>query len=185
MAQHNWNPMWLPGSGVAFELRRAKASFFTKVLEKEKKRKKQARDDADQETDDEAEQEAEQRQRKRRKTRSGDQTATEGESHDPYDFSDTEEEMPEVQARTPKSPDPSQTGETKTKLDESRLKEFKAALLDVFRSTHAQSVALKTLMKSINQDRPQPFSSSEVKAALEQMQDDNQIMMSDDIIFLI
>ncbi|KAL8173083.1 UNVERIFIED_CONTAM: MCM DNA helicase complex subunit [Gekko kuhli] len=170
-------------AGAALDL--VQFAYFKKVLEKEKKRKKQARDDADQETDDEAEQEAEQRQRKRRKTRSGDQTATEGESHDPYDFSDTEEEMPEVQARTPKSPDPSQTGETQTKLAESRLKEFKAALLDVFRSTHAQSVALKTLMKSINQDRPQPFLSSEVKAALEQMQDDNQIMMSDDIIFLI
>lgn len=30
----------------------------------------------------------------RRKTRSSDQAAVEGESHDPYDFSDTEEEMP-------------------------------------------------------------------------------------------
>lgn len=40
-------------------------------------------------------------------------------------------------------------------------------------------------MESINQDNPNPFSSTEVKLALEQMQDDNQIMMSDDIIFLI
>ncbi|XP_054833867.1 DNA replication licensing factor MCM3 isoform X1 [Eublepharis macularius] len=160
-------------------------AYFKKVLEKEKKRKKQARDDTDQETDDEAEQETETRQKKRRKTRSGDQKAAEGESHDPYDFSDTEEEMPEVQARTPKSPDPSSTGETKTKLAESRLKEFKAALLEVFKSTHAQSVGLKNVMKSINQDNPKPFSSSEVKVALDQMQDDNQIMMSDDIIFLI
>ncbi|XP_060119527.1 DNA replication licensing factor MCM3-like [Heteronotia binoei] len=161
-------------------------AYFKKVLEKEKKRKKQTNDDTDQETDDEAEQEIEQSQKKRRKTRSSDQTATEGESHDPYDFSDTEEKMPEVQARTPKSPDPPQTGEAKTKLAEPRLKEFKAALLEVFRSAHAQSVGLKT-----PDDVPQPgqarspFSSSEVKMALEQMQDDNQIMVSDDIIFLI
>lgn len=31
----------------------------------------------------------------RRKTRSGDQEPVEGETYDPYDFSDTEEEMPE------------------------------------------------------------------------------------------
>ncbi|XP_077172081.1 DNA replication licensing factor MCM3 [Paroedura picta] len=160
-------------------------AYFKKVLEKEKKRKKQARDDTDQETDEEAEQEPEQRQKRRRKTRSSDETGREGESYDPYDFSDTEEEMPEVQARTPKSPGPVPSGETKTKLDESRLKEFKGALLEVFCSTHAQSVGLKTVMKSINQDRPKPFLASEVKVALEQMQDDNQIMMSDDIIFLI
>uniref|UniRef100_A0ACB8GEU1 MCM DNA helicase complex subunit n=1 Tax=Sphaerodactylus townsendi TaxID=933632 RepID=A0ACB8GEU1_9SAUR len=153
-------------------------AYFKKVLEKEKKRKKQSRDEAEQETDEEEERETERKQKKRRK-------ATGGERPDPYDFSDTEEEMPEVQARTPKSPDPPGTGETKTKLAESRLKEFKAALLEVFRSTHAQSVGLENVMKSINQDRPTPFLSSEVKAALEQMQDDNQIMMSDDIIFLI
>lgn len=66
-----------------------------------------------------------------------------------------------------------------------RLKAFKAALLEVFRAAHTQSVGLKRLMESINQDNPNPFSSTEVKLALEQMQDDNQIMMSDDIIFLI
>lgn len=66
-----------------------------------------------------------------------------------------------------------------------RLKAFKAALLEVFKASHAQSVGLKALMKSINQDNPEPFSSTEVKVALGRMQDDNQIMLSDDIVFLI
>uniref|UniRef100_A0A8D0GGT9 DNA replication licensing factor MCM3 n=1 Tax=Sphenodon punctatus TaxID=8508 RepID=A0A8D0GGT9_SPHPU len=66
-----------------------------------------------------------------------------------------------------------------------RLKEFRSGLLEVFKAAHAQSVGLKSLMESINRDNPNPFSSAEVKVALEQMQDDNQIMMSDDIIFLI
>lgn len=163
-------------------------AYFKKVLEKEKKRKKQAEDDTDHETDGETAQESERRQKRRRKTRSGDQEPVEGETYDPYDFSDTEEEMPEVQAHTPKAAESGgtgETGETKSKLDESRLKAFKAALLEVFRAAHAQSVGLKRLMESINQDNPNPFSSTEVKLALEQMQDDNQIMMSDDIIFLI
>lgn len=67
----------------------------------------------------------------------------------------------------------------------SRLKAFKAALLEVFKASHAQSVGLKAVMESINRDNPEPFSVAEVKVALAHMQDDNQIMVSDDIVFLI
>ncbi|XP_062972031.1 DNA replication licensing factor MCM3 [Elgaria multicarinata webbii] len=168
---------------VALEL--VQFAYFKKVLEKEKKRKKQDEDDTDFETDGEVAQESEERLKKRRKTRSSDQEPKEGEAYDPYDFSDTEQEMPEVQAHTPKSPEPSGTAEAKSKLAESRLKAFKAALLEAFRAAHAQSVGLKSLMESINRDNPSPFSTAEVKVALEKMQDDNQIMVSDDIIFLI
>lgn len=66
-----------------------------------------------------------------------------------------------------------------------RLKAFKAHLLEVFKASHAQSVGLKNMMESINRDNPEPFSQDEVKVALTHMQDDNQIMVSDDIIFLI
>ncbi|XP_061478298.1 DNA replication licensing factor MCM3 isoform X2 [Rhineura floridana] len=160
-------------------------AYFKKVLEKERKRKKQAEDGSDLETDGEVAQQGGKKEKKRRKTRSNDQEPMEEETYDPYDFSDAEEEMPGVQAHTPKTPEPSGAGETQSKLTETRLKAFKAALLEVFRAGHAQSVGLKSLMEAINQDNPNPFSSAEVKVALEQMQDDNQIMMSDDIIFLI
>ncbi|XP_039182275.1 DNA replication licensing factor MCM3 [Crotalus tigris] len=160
-------------------------AYFKKVLEKEKKRKKQTEEDPEEETDGEMSQEREKRQKKRKKTDSSEQSPTEGETHDPYDFSDTEAEMPEIQAHPSKIPEASSTDEITSKLSESRLKTFKAALLEVFRVAHAQSVNLKSVLESINQDNPTPFSSAEVKAALEQMQEDNQIMMSDDIIFLI
>ncbi|XP_026538320.1 DNA replication licensing factor MCM3 [Notechis scutatus] len=160
-------------------------AYFKKVLEKEKKRKKQTEEDPEEETDGEMSQEREERQKKRRKTDSSKQSPAEGETHDPYDFSDTEAEMPAIQAHPSKIPEASSTDEITLKLSESRLKTFKAALLEVFRVAHAQSVNLKSLLESINRDNPTPFSSAEVKAALEQMQEDNQIMMSDDIIFLI
>uniref|UniRef100_A0A2D4N6R1 Uncharacterized protein n=1 Tax=Micrurus spixii TaxID=129469 RepID=A0A2D4N6R1_9SAUR len=160
-------------------------AYFKKVLEKEKKRKKQAEEDPEEETDGEMSQEREEKQKKRRKTDSSGQSPTEGETYDPYDFSDTEAEMPAIQAHPSKIPEASSTDEITSKLSESRLKTFKAALLEVFRVAHAQSVNLKSLLESINRDNPTPFSSAEVKAALEQMQEDNQIMMSDDIIFLI
>ncbi len=66
-----------------------------------------------------------------------------------------------------------------------RLKEFKTALLEVFRSSHAQSVGMIALIEGINKSCPSPFKDTEVRAALSRMQDDNQVMVADDIIFLI
>ena len=67
----------------------------------------------------------------------------------------------------------------------SRLKEFKSSLLEVFRTAHAQSVGMQSLMSSMNKDRQAPFTPDEVRAALARMQDDNQVMVANDIIFLI
>ncbi|NXF73748.1 MCM3 factor, partial [Sclerurus mexicanus] len=159
-------------------------AYFKKVLEKEKKRRKPVEEDSEteKEEDEESQPKEERRTRRRKKAR------TEGEegSYDPYDFSDAEEEMPQVQAHTPKTPEASAAGEgKKLELAEPRLKAFKAGLLEVFKASHAQSVGLKNVMESINRDNAEPFSLAEVKVALAHMQDENQIMVSDDIIFLI
>ncbi|XP_043917639.1 DNA replication licensing factor MCM3 [Protopterus annectens] len=174
-------------------------AYFKKVLEKEKKRR---RHEEDSETEGEetassqldgTQQDGEQT-RKKRRTRTTDgegkrrRPSKEGESYDPYDFSDAEEEMPEVQTpKTPESQDEPMetTGSKKSGLADERMKKFKSALLEAFKVAHAQSIGLKGLMESINKDNASPFSSSEVKAALDQMQDDNQVMVSDDIVFLI
>uniref|UniRef100_A0AAY4B617 DNA replication licensing factor MCM3 n=1 Tax=Denticeps clupeoides TaxID=299321 RepID=A0AAY4B617_9TELE len=74
---------------------------------------------------------------------------------------------------------------TETDVAESTLKEFKAVLLEVFRTSHAQSVGMNTVMEAMNKGTPTPFSTTEVRAALNRMQDDNQVMVTDDIIFLI
>ncbi|XP_020010405.1 DNA replication licensing factor MCM3 isoform X2 [Castor canadensis] len=170
-------------------------AYFKKVLEKEKKRKKRSEDESESEDDDNKSQEDHTQKRKRRKTRQSD--AKEGDSYDPYDFSDTEEEMPQV--HTPKTAESQETKEAqvessesqeaketqKVELSEPRLKSFKVALLDVFREAHAQSVGMNRLTESINQNKEDPFSSEEIQAALSRMQDDNQVMVSDGIIFLI
>ncbi|KAI1241320.1 hypothetical protein IHE44_0009799 [Lamprotornis superbus] len=140
-------------------------AYFKKVLEKEKKRRKPVEDDS--ETEKEEDQESQDKEERRTR-------------------SDAEEEMPQVQAHPPKTPEASEAGEgKKLELAEPRLKAFKAALLEVFKASHAQSVGLKNMMESINRDNPEPFSAAEVKVALAHMQDDNQVMVSDDIIFLI
>ncbi|KAK9956659.1 hypothetical protein ABG768_014378 [Culter alburnus] len=172
---------------VAVEL--VQFAYFKKVLEKERKRSRNGGQDAaseDEEEEDEA-QETPRPQRKRR--RQSERRPSQGsESYDPYDF-DTETDIPQIQspaaARQGEEPvdTPDQNGHTG--LSDDRLKEFKTALLEVFRSAHAQSVGMIALMESINKSCPSPFNETEVRAALARMQDDNQVMVADDIIFLI
>lgn len=70
-------------------------------------------------------------------------------------------------------------------LCSNRLKEFKSSLFAVFQSAHAQSVKMKTLMDDINKGRQTRFTEPDVRSALARMQDDNQVMVADDIVFLI
>nr|XP_046149111.1 DNA replication licensing factor MCM3 [Oncorhynchus gorbuscha] len=172
----------LEDSEVAVEL--VQFAYFKKVLEKEKKRGRK-----EQESDSEEEETTQRTPRSEKKrSRRGSQSS---EAYDPYDFAG-EKDIPEIQAGTPKPAEeepkdapvpPSQDGQTEVSAD--RLKEFKSSLLDVFRSAHAQSVGINSLMESVNKDRDVPFTLTEVRAALARMQDDNQIMLADDIIFLI
>ncbi|XP_075454704.1 DNA replication licensing factor MCM3 isoform X2 [Ascaphus truei] len=165
-------------------------AYFKKVLEKEKKRR---RKDADSDTEGEEERTQDReakRKRKKMRSKAGKESQKDGESHDPYDFSDTEDETPNVLTQTPKTPEhveePMETDSSKkTKLSSERLKTFKVALLDAFKSAHAQSIGMRTVMETINKNNETPFTQVEVKAALDHMQDANHIMVSDEIIFLI
>ncbi|XP_067901738.1 zygotic DNA replication licensing factor mcm3-like [Heterodontus francisci] len=183
----------LQDSEAATEL--VQFAYFKKVLEKEKKRRKE---ESDVETEEEEVSQEDGDSKKRRKTQAKDgegrkrrRELKEGEQYDPYDFSDAEGETPDILPRTPKTPDPEESMDTsdgatkKPGLSDQRFKEFKAALLDAFKTAHAQSLGMQTLMASINKDNGVPFSDVEVQTALDKMQEDNQIMVSDHIIFLI
>ncbi|KAM4772018.1 DNA replication licensing factor MCM3 [Rhinophrynus dorsalis] len=158
-------------------------AYFKKVLEKEKKRRR--RDDGSDTEGEEQSQTDGEAKRKRKKTRT-----TDGESHDPYEFSDTEDETPDVHSHAPKTPENGHTekgtdSSAQTGLSGERLKTFKSALLDAFKSAHAQSIAMQALMEAINKNNDSPFSQGEVKAALELMEEANHVMVSDNIVFLI
>lgn len=66
-----------------------------------------------------------------------------------------------------------------------RLKVFKAALLKAFKSTRSQSVAVSDLLSHVNQDQVDHFQPLEIQQLLDRMQDDNQVMVSEDVVFLI
>lgn len=173
-------------SEVAVEL--VQFAYFKKVLEKEKKRSRQQRDSESEEEEDEEVS----TQRSQRATRKRGGRGSQGsEAYSPYDFSE-DQDVPEIHAETtkpakvPRSEEPmdtSQSGDTELSAD--RLKEFKSSLFAVFQSAHAQSVKMAALMDDVNKERQKRFSEAEVRAALARMQDDNQVMVADDIIFLI
>uniref|UniRef100_A0A4W5KQ42 DNA replication licensing factor MCM3 n=1 Tax=Hucho hucho TaxID=62062 RepID=A0A4W5KQ42_9TELE len=101
-----------------------------------------------------------------------DVTDAEAES-DPYEFED--EEHGKARAHTP----PART----------RLKLFKAALMKAFQTTRSQSVAVTELLTLVNKTThgqdDHEFDEQEVEKLLGRMQDDNQVMMSEGVVFLI
>lgn len=62
-----------------------------------------------------------------------------------------------------------------------RLKTFRAKLFDLFKSEHAQSVPLDKVKSHMGTG----FTEDEVFGAVEKMMDANQVMLADDVIFLI
>ncbi|XP_026197906.1 DNA replication licensing factor MCM3 [Anabas testudineus] len=178
----------LEDSEVAVEL--VQFAYFKKVLEKAKKR---SREDRDSGSEEEEEEEASTQRSQRTQRKRGRRVSQGSEPYSPYDFSE-DQDVPEIQAGTQKPAKPQReessamdvTSQAEdTELSAERLKEFKSSLFAVFQSAHAQSVKMKTLMSDINKQLEKRFTEPEVRAALARMQDDNQVMVADDIIFLI
>uniref|UniRef100_A0A3Q1K0U8 DNA replication licensing factor MCM3 n=1 Tax=Anabas testudineus TaxID=64144 RepID=A0A3Q1K0U8_ANATE len=155
----------LEDSEVAVEL--VQFAYFKKVLEKAKKR---SREDRDSGSEEEEEEEASTQRSQRTQRKRGRRVSQGSEPYSPYDFSE-DQDVPEIEQVNYK--------------DRTWLKEFKSSLFAVFQSAHAQSVKMKTLMSDINKQLEKRFTEPEVRAALARMQDDNQVMVADDIIFLI
>ncbi|CAH1772733.1 unnamed protein product [Owenia fusiformis] len=73
-----------------------------------------------------------------------------------------------------------------TAIEEDRLKIFKSSLFNLFKSEHAQSMALERVSEHVNKEHPDKnFTETDIHAAIDKMMEDNQIMLSDNILFLI
>ncbi|XP_040210056.1 maternal DNA replication licensing factor mcm3 [Rana temporaria] len=162
-------------------------AYFKKVLPKEKKVVK----DIDLSQEDSSQESITPSQEGTRKSsRRVEKTSDSQESMDPYTFSQAgslnESVALSQRVRTPKKMSESQ-GDfiPKSSISLSRIKQFKAALVKAFKTTRSQSVAIGQLLELINKGNPDPFESSEVKKALDNMQNDNQVMVADDVVFLI
>ena len=67
-----------------------------------------------------------------------------------------------------------------------RLKIFRGTVQKVFATTHAQSVAVEDIKKTLHEDFPdERFTEDEIQAAINEMEEANQIMVSEGMAFLI
>ncbi|XP_041968023.1 DNA replication licensing factor Mcm3 [Aricia agestis] len=152
-------------------------AYFKKVLIKEKRRKRRASSGEEDGSDKEEEQP---RAKRTRRTRDASQ------AQDPYDFSSDEETEPVLRAARASQPPPEATPTTSKSIQPQRLSQFKSALQQLYRDERANNLPLDRVTSHINQlYSHEPFDAGEIHAALNRMTQDNQVMMADDIIFLV
>jgi len=168
-------------------------AYFKKVMEKKKKK---SADDGD---DTETEGEEESTEPRKRKRTDGDKKKAKrprkqpGEDgYDPYDVSQSEEEFEEDPPEaTPASvrrsmEDLDKTATTQKEISAPRLAAFKTTLTKLFKEERSQTAALGRLKEFLKTEHPEePFTDDEVDAAIQKMTDANQIMVADDMLFLI
>ncbi|XP_053470452.1 MCM3 minichromosome maintenance deficient 3 (S. cerevisiae), like [Ictalurus furcatus] len=172
----------LADAEVALEL--MQFAYFKKILEKNKKRKL-PEDGVEAEINTTLSQETQSQRSvgKRSRVSKDDMDSTmAGDFDDPYDFTEDENTQPSQPTR-PVSQRSSQR--KKTDISQNRMKVFKASLLKAFKVTRSQSVPIPDLFTHINKGQSEEFDQQEVKLLLERMQDDNQVMVSEDVVFLI
>ncbi|XP_071804453.1 DNA replication licensing factor MCM3-like [Asterias amurensis] len=172
----------LQDAAAAIEL--IQFAIFKKVLEKEKKKRKS---DNDEEMEEDEGQEAMNKTKKKRsKKQKGDQPKQGEEGFDPYDFDSYEEDEDDTEV-TLKSPGGAQgAAESKpVELTPDRLKQFRATIAKLFAS-QAESIPLAEIKKALAKDYPEElFPQAELAAAINAMQDANQIMFSSGMVYLI
>ncbi|KAK2188881.1 hypothetical protein NP493_117g07014 [Ridgeia piscesae] len=175
-------------------------AYFKKVLQKPKKRRHGG---SDGESSDNEEGGDDEPQKKKRLSRRERRPRVEGEEgYDPYDFDsegaeEVDEPNPSLEVRRQRrrsSQDAAMETESTettaakdTGITPDRLKKFKTSLLNLFKSRHAQSLELDLVREQLKKEHQDEdvFSEDEMFAAIEKMMDDNQVMLSDQVVFLI
>ncbi|XP_073667531.1 MCM3 minichromosome maintenance deficient 3 (S. cerevisiae), like [Paramisgurnus dabryanus] len=157
-------------------------AYFKKILEKDKKRK--VPEDSEIDVTQSQETESQRNVRKRSRISKDDdvEMTQDAEDSDPYDFTDDEN----TQTSQKSKPASQRTSQRKKgDISSDRMKVFKTALLNAFKVTRSQSVAVPELLTHINKGQDEEFDQNEVNLLLERMQDDNQVMVSENVVFLI
>ncbi|XP_005107582.1 zygotic DNA replication licensing factor mcm3 [Aplysia californica] len=171
-------------------------AYFKKVLEKEKKTKRKSQDSEGEEEEERDEDEENSPPRKKQRTPRGKRQARkEGEEgYDPYDIEEIGEEVEDQptleeerrKRRASGSAPSTPQAPASTEITDDRLKVFRTSLNQLFKKERAQSVALNSVRGHMASEHgDSPFSEEEMMAAIDRMQDENQVMLSDNILFLV
>lgn len=187
-------------------------AYFHKVEKKEKNKRKalEEEDESEEEMEDDTMEDSTQETQKSKTTAKGKRTPKkklkEGdEGYDPFGYDEEDDSEPVVTRKIRQTVRPSQTDESmeledseqttastittsdaSQTISEERFTLFKSSMQSVFASEHLQSLPVDTVVAALHRDYPDAkFSRAEIDAALNTMQDDNQVMVSDKQIFLI
>lgn len=67
-----------------------------------------------------------------------------------------------------------------------RMGKFRSLLGKLFKDTHTQSQPVSVIIDYLaKEEQNEPFTQEEIDIAIQRMMDDNQVMLSDEIVFLI
>ncbi|CAG5124843.1 unnamed protein product [Candidula unifasciata] len=172
-------------------------AYFKKVLEKEKKSRRRAHESEDDESQEEGEDDEQAPPQKKAKTpRTKRQEKKDGEEgYDPYDFEKAADPADPATLREARKKrrdsgsapsTPAAAPATLVQLTDDRLKTFRSSLYQLYKKERAQSVQLAQIKEHMAAEhKEQPFSEDEIMAAIDKMMDDNQVMLSDSIVFLV
>ncbi|KAA0201694.1 hypothetical protein HAZT_HAZT009210 [Hyalella azteca] len=163
-------------------------AYFKKIVLKKtnKKSAKESVDSAEESSDDE-ETSTPAVPKRKRKSGDGVQQPTKRPKkaavHDEEDIEAPVASQPRTPARArPTAPEPAQVKE----ISKERLTAFRASMSKMFMESYSQTVTMDKLRSYMREKHAdQPFSEDEIEAAVQRMTDDNQIMVADDMVFLI
>jgi DNA replication licensing factor MCM3 len=164
-------------------------AYFKKVLEKEKKRRRgEVEGDTDESDEDDEDKNTQSSTRSSKRTRvveyETDEEMIETTRPDAGDVTTRETitapREPQLSTSTASAPP------TAEDITDDRLNIFKNGLQKVFREARDSSLPVERIVNYINQNSGDvSFTQGEIASALEKMTNDNQIMVADDIVFLI
>lgn len=161
-------------------------AIFAKVMSKPRARARiEASDGEEYQEDEEVDENGEPTEGERKKRTKSD---------DPYEYDEEDDESDERRKRVRRSKggptSPTTEGvqqaasvEERVQVSDARLAEFRQALYQEFKRTQAQSLPLAEIRRAVASNGF--TSNAEMMTCLDRMQEANQVMTSDDIVFLI
>lgn len=168
-------------------------AYFKKVLEKEKSKRRRGENGGSDESDDGDDEDGSTTQptNRNKRTRVVEYETDEDEAMVETTRPDTGDITQRESITVPRAPDqPSTSAAAEARsaatISGDRLKIFKNGLQKVFRESRDSSLPVTRIVTYVNQNSGDVvFSQGEIEAALELMTNENQIMVADEIVFLI
>ena len=120
--------------------------------------------------------------KKKRRHDSDDEDEEEEEEQEAEGPKDQHAEDAEPESKRQKK-DGSPAKDVQVEISPDRFEEFKTALFGIFESTRQQNLPMDDVRKHIVDQKK--FSAGEMMAAIEKMSDDNKVMLSAEVLYLI